>query len=52
MALVGRVIKNVKLLKASFESYLKNNIEEIAIVNEEVSSAKGAYYMHCNSNNE
>lgn len=48
VALVGGVIKNVKLLRESFETYLKNNISDIVIVDDEVSSSKGAYYLHCN----
>lgn len=51
IALVGGVIKNVKILRDSFEIYLKNNISEITIVDDNVSSSKGAYYMHCNLKN-
>lgn len=51
VALVGGVIKNVKLLRESFETYLKNNIAEIVIVDDEVASSKGAYYIHCSLKN-
>ncbi|ACA53816.1 ATPase [Clostridium botulinum] len=42
----GSVIEKAKVLRQAFEEYLLSNIGEIKIVQEDVSSAKGAYYMY------
>ncbi|WP_434306305.1 N-acetylglucosamine kinase [Clostridium botulinum] len=42
----GSVIEKAKVLRQAFQEYLLSNIGEIKIVQEDVSSAKGAYYMY------
>ncbi|ACQ54570.1 ATPase [Clostridium botulinum] len=42
----GSVIEKAKVLRQAFQEYLLSNIGEIKIVQEDESSAKGAYYMY------
>lgn len=42
----GKCYRKAKVLRQAFKEYLLSNIGEIKIVQEDVSSAKGAYYMY------
>lgn len=42
----GSVIEKAKVLRQAFEEYLLSNLSGIEIVQEDVSAAKGAYYMY------
>lgn len=48
VAIKGSVIEKVKLLRQAFEEYLKENINNIVIVEDDSSPAKAAYYMYTN----
>ena len=50
IGLVGGVIKNSKILRVAFEEYLREKINVIDFVDEEISSTKGAYYMYLKEN--
>ncbi|SHE80122.1 N-acetylglucosamine kinase [Clostridium fallax] len=51
IGLVGGVIKKAKVLRETFEECLKNNINVDGFIDEEVSAAKGAYYIYKKSLN-
>ncbi|MCW6110752.1 N-acetylglucosamine kinase [Clostridium sporogenes] len=42
----GSVIEKAKVLRQAFKEYLLANLGEVEIVQEDVSSSKGAYYMY------
>ncbi len=42
----GSVIEKAKVLRQAFKEYLLANLGEVKIVQEDVSSSKGAYYMY------
>ncbi|MBL4932727.1 N-acetylglucosamine kinase [Clostridium paridis] len=46
IGIVGGVLKKSKILRETFEEYLNKNANIIAFVDEEVSPAKGAYYLY------
>ena len=46
IGLVGGVIRKSKFVRGAFESYLKENIEVVDFVENDVSAAKGAYYLY------
>lgn len=46
IGLVGGVIRKSKFVRELFEECLAENIEVVEYVDEEVSAAKGAYYIH------
>lgn len=49
IGLVGGAIRKSRILRNSFEGYLKETINVVEFVDEDVSAAKGAYYIHNNS---
>ena len=49
IGLVGGAIKKSKILRDAFEEYLNKNINVVEFVDEDVSAAKGAYYIYNNS---
>ena len=51
IGLVGGVLRKSKILREAFEEYLNNNIKVNSFVDEEVSAAKGAYYIYKKNNN-
>ena len=51
IGLVGGVIRKSKYVRESFENYLNENINVVAFVDDEVSAAKGAYYIYIKTNN-
>lgn len=51
IGLVGGVIRKSKVVREVFEEYLNKNINVVAYVDEEVSAAKGAYYIYTKENN-
>lgn len=51
IGLVGGVIKKSKYLREAFEDYLNKNIDVVAFVDNDVSAAKGAYYIYKRTNN-
>ena len=51
IGLVGGVIRKSKDLRKAFENYLKENINVVAYVDNDVSAAKGAYYIYKKTNN-
>lgn len=46
IGLVGGVVRKSSIFRATFEKALKENINVISFIDEDVSPAKGAYYMH------
>lgn len=46
IGLVGGVVRKSKIFRATFEKALRENINVISFIDEDVSPAKGAYYMH------
>ncbi|SHK65575.1 BadF-type ATPase [Clostridium cavendishii DSM 21758] len=46
IGLVGGVIKKSKVVRETFETYLKEHINVVEFVDEDVSPAKGAYYIY------
>lgn len=46
IGLVGGVIKKSKVVRETFESYLKERINVVEFIDEDVSPAKGAYYIY------
>lgn len=51
IAVKGSVIQKARVLRKSYEDYLRSRIEDLAIFDEDVSSTKGAFYIY-NKNNE
>ncbi|MBB6622520.1 N-acetylglucosamine kinase [Clostridium gasigenes] len=52
IGLVGSAIKKSVILRETFETYLKENINIIEFIDVEVSPAKGAYYLYKKENKE
>jgi N-acetylglucosamine kinase-like BadF-type ATPase len=52
IGLVGGVVKKSKVLRAAFEQYLSDNIKVLHFIDEDMSPAKGAYYIYKNHLNE
>ncbi|QAA31286.1 N-acetylglucosamine kinase [Clostridium manihotivorum] len=52
IGLVGGVVKKSKILRAAFEEYLSANIKVLHFIDEDMSPAKGAYYIYKNHLNE
>lgn len=50
IGLVGGVIRKSKIFRDKFEGYLNENIKVTSFVDEEVSAAKGAYYIYKREN--
>lgn len=46
IALVGGVIRNIKIVRKTFEDYLRKNIVIQDIIDEEISPTRGAYYIN------
>lgn len=46
VGLVGGVVKKSKILRAAFEEYLVERAEIVSFIDEDVSPAKGAYYIY------
>lgn len=46
IGLVGGVVRKSRIFRATFEKALRENINVISFIDEDVSPAKGAYYMH------
>lgn len=46
VGLVGGVVKKSKVLRAAFEEYLVERAEIISFIDEDISPAKGAYYIY------
>lgn len=46
VGLVGGVIKKSQILRNSFEDYLKEKVDIVSFIDEDVSPAKGAYYIY------
>lgn len=51
IGLVGGVIRKSKFLRQAFEEYLNNNVKVESFVDDDVSAAKGAYYIYNKENN-
>lgn len=51
IGLVGGVIRKSKYLREAFESYLNEKVNVVAFVDDDVSAARGAYYIYKRSNN-
>lgn len=51
IGLVGGVIRKSKYFRNAFEEYLKSNINVDAFIDDDVSAAKGAYYIYKKENN-
>lgn len=51
IGLVGGVIRKSKVFRDAFEGYLRSNIKVDAFVDDDVSAAKGAYYIYVKENN-
>ncbi len=50
-AVVGGVIKKSKIFRKAFEEYVNKKVHITEFVDDEVSPAKGAYYIYINENN-
>ncbi|MGL4773065.1 MAG: N-acetylglucosamine kinase [Clostridium sp.] len=50
VGLVGSVIRKSHILREAFENYLKERINVVEFVDDEVSPAKGAYYIYKKEN--
>jgi N-acetylglucosamine kinase-like BadF-type ATPase len=50
IGLVGGVIRKSKFVREAFQKYLNENISVLEFVEDDISPAKGAYYMHTNKN--
>ena len=48
---MNSIIRKSKDLRKAFENYLKENINVVAYVDNDVSAAKGAYYIYKKTNN-
>ena len=48
IGLVGGVIRKSKFVRDAFEEYLNENINVIEFVDDDISPAKGAYYIYIN----
>lgn len=46
IGLVGSTIKKCEILKLAFVGYLEKKIQQVTIIDEDISMAKGAYYIH------
>lgn len=46
IGLVGGVVRKSKIFRAAFEKALNENINVISFIDDDVSAAKGAYYMY------
>ena len=46
IAIVGGVIKKSKIVRQTFENYLEKNINLEVIIDNDISPAKGAYYLY------
>jgi N-acetylglucosamine kinase-like BadF-type ATPase len=46
VGLKGSVLQNSKILRMAYEVYLNENIADLKIIDDDVSSTKGAYYMY------
>lgn len=46
IGLVGGVVRKSKIFRATFEKALNENINVISFIDDDVSAAKGAYYMY------
>lgn len=46
LALKGSTILNSKVLRSRFEEYVRSRINNITIIDNEISSAQGAYYIY------
>ena len=46
VGLVGGVVKKSKIFREAFENYLKENANIVSFIDEDISPAKGAYYIH------
>ncbi len=46
IGLVGSTIKKCEILKAAFIRYIGKKMQQVTIIDEDISMAKGAYYMH------
>lgn len=45
VALKGSVVTKIEIVREEFEKYLRNVIDDLIILDEDISSAKGAYYL-------
>ena len=46
VGLVGGVVKKSKIFREAFENYLRENANIVSFIDEDISPAKGAYYIH------